>query len=194
MTDRSRDPLVLLHALGSSARAWDPVLPALAERFDVTALDLAGFGDRPALSPAISLRTTRWLAARFPSVLLRLVGTWLGRLLVLGQSHGRPGRISGAQARAAVRAAGTCPGFEATLAATLPLRYAPSATLAVATTVAYGSRDRILLRRRWRSTDQLPPGTRVVSLPRCGHIPMADDPEAVVKLINRSAMVAEPAR
>ena len=28
-------PLVLLHALGTSRRSWDPVIPALARRFDV---------------------------------------------------------------------------------------------------------------------------------------------------------------
>jgi pimeloyl-ACP methyl ester carboxylesterase len=38
-------PLVLLHALGLSRRSWDPVLPALASRFDVIAVDLPGFGD-----------------------------------------------------------------------------------------------------------------------------------------------------
>ena len=38
-------PLVLLHALGLSSRAWDPALPALAARFDVIAVDLPGFGD-----------------------------------------------------------------------------------------------------------------------------------------------------
>ena len=35
-------PLVLLHGLGSSRRAWDPVLPALDARFDVIAVDLPG--------------------------------------------------------------------------------------------------------------------------------------------------------
>lgn len=33
-------PLVLLHGIGSSRRAWDPVIPALAERFDVIAVNL----------------------------------------------------------------------------------------------------------------------------------------------------------
>jgi pimeloyl-ACP methyl ester carboxylesterase len=38
-------PLVLLHALGLSRRSWDPVLPVLAARFDVIAVDLPGFGE-----------------------------------------------------------------------------------------------------------------------------------------------------
>jgi pimeloyl-ACP methyl ester carboxylesterase len=38
------EPLVLLHALGTSRAAWDAIMPALAERFDVVAVDLPGFG------------------------------------------------------------------------------------------------------------------------------------------------------
>ncbi|WCB94643.1 esterase/lipase [Baekduia alba] len=37
-------PLVLLHGIGGEACVWDPVLDALAERHDVLALDLPGFG------------------------------------------------------------------------------------------------------------------------------------------------------
>ena len=46
-------PLVLLHGLGSSRRAWDPVVPALAERFDVLAVDLPGFGDSKPFPPQL---------------------------------------------------------------------------------------------------------------------------------------------
>jgi pimeloyl-ACP methyl ester carboxylesterase len=38
-------PLLLLHALGSARQAWDPVIPALAEHFEVIAVDLPGQGD-----------------------------------------------------------------------------------------------------------------------------------------------------
>jgi pimeloyl-ACP methyl ester carboxylesterase len=41
----SGEPLVLLHALGLSRKSWAPVIPALAERFDVVAVDLPGFGE-----------------------------------------------------------------------------------------------------------------------------------------------------
>ena len=46
-------PLVLLHGLGSSRHAWDPVIPALAEQFEVLAVDLPGFGDSEPLPPPV---------------------------------------------------------------------------------------------------------------------------------------------
>jgi pimeloyl-ACP methyl ester carboxylesterase len=50
-------------------------------------------------------------------------------------------------------------------------------------TVAFGSRDLILLAHQSRHLDQLPDTVRSVPLPRCGHVPMADDPAAVVDVI-----------
>jgi pimeloyl-ACP methyl ester carboxylesterase len=246
-------PLVLLHALGSSRHAWDPVIAAISDHFDVIAVDLPGFGDSPPLpdavtptpaalaaaiadaldtagvrrphvvgnslggwialelaaltplssltllSPAglwprdtpvycrISLRATRWLTTHTPHVLNRIVNYRFGRILVLGQSHGRPARMSPAQARAAIRAMASCEGFDATLAATIHRRYNPRAPVDVPVTVAFGSRDRILPRRKWRRTDMLPSHSIVAQLPRCGHFPMADDPAAVTRLIAMSA-------
>src|SRR4051794_11056728 len=40
-------PLLLLHGLGSSRAGWDPVVPPLAEHFDVVAVDLPASGLRP---------------------------------------------------------------------------------------------------------------------------------------------------
>ncbi|MEJ7789450.1 MAG: alpha/beta fold hydrolase [Thermoleophilaceae bacterium] len=45
----SGEPLLLLHGIGGELCVWDPVLDRLAERFDVVALDLPGFGKSPAL-------------------------------------------------------------------------------------------------------------------------------------------------
>jgi pimeloyl-ACP methyl ester carboxylesterase len=44
----SGKPLLLVHGLGSSRAAWSLVLPALAERREVIAVDLAGHGNSPA--------------------------------------------------------------------------------------------------------------------------------------------------
>ena len=242
-------PLVLLHPLGMSRRVWDPVVPALAEHFDVLAIDLPGFGHseplppqlepepaalaaavagllselgivaphlvgnslggwvalelagmHPAasltlLSPAglwaggtpaynrLSLRATRWLAQHAPGLLSRLVAYRAGRIAILGQSHGRPWRINADQARATIRAMHSCPGFEATLAATNTRHYQAGATIDTPVTVAFGSRDLVLLPHQSRHLDQLPAGTHLQTLPGCGHVPMFDDPAAVTALI-----------
>jgi pimeloyl-ACP methyl ester carboxylesterase len=246
-------PLVLLHGLGSSRQAWDPVIPALAARFDVIAVDLPGFGGsppvpapaqpapaalaaavaglleelgvtfphlagnslggwvalelaatRPAASltllspaglwpggapgyPRASLRAARWLTRHAGGPLSRLARYPLGRALVLGQTHGRPMRLTAGYAQAAIEALGGCPGFEATFTATAPRRYLATTPITAPVTVAFGSRDRLLLRHQSRSPFQLPPGTRRAALPGCGHVPMADDPRAVTALITRSA-------
>lgn len=242
-------PLVLLHGIGSSRRAWDPVVPALAERFDVLAVDLSGFGDsaptpphiephpaalavavaglldelgipaphivgnslggwvalelagiyppasvtllspaglwraRPPLYCRASLRATRWLSQRAGGFLCGLMRFRLGRGLVLGQTHGRPFRIGPDYARAAIRAMGTCPGFDATFKAHASRRYVGRRRIDAPVTVAFGSRDILLLPRQSRHLDELPPGRRLEQLPGCGHVPMADDPAAVVALI-----------
>jgi pimeloyl-ACP methyl ester carboxylesterase len=245
--------LVLLHGLGSSREAWNPVVPALAEHFDVLAVDLPGFGDSAALSeeldstptalaaslagllddlgitaphlagnslggwvalelagirrtssvallsPAglwrgatprycrVSLRASRGLARNAACLLSRLVACRLGRVVVLGQTHGRPSRLTSEQARAIVRAVGSCPGFDATLNATAARHYEARKALDAPVMVAFGERDHLLRRRQSRHLDQLPSDTGVGSLPRCGHIPMADNPDAVVSFISASA-------
>jgi pimeloyl-ACP methyl ester carboxylesterase len=254
-------PLVLLHALGLSRRVWDEVIPALAERFDVIAVDLPGFGEseslpadvepspaalaaavaglldelgvatphvvgnslggwvavelaaiRPAasltlLSPAglwrgdtprydrVSIRVARWHAVHAGGLLSRLVRFRLGRVLVLGQSHGRPTRLTPEYARATLRDLGTSPGFDAVFEATLHRRIEATEPLGAPVTVAFGTRDFVLLKHQSRHVDQLPPGTHVESLPKCGHVPIADDPEAVTAFITRSTARAavEPA-
>jgi pimeloyl-ACP methyl ester carboxylesterase len=47
------EPLVLLHGIGHHRQAWDPVVPALAERREVIAVDLPGFGESPAHPPGL---------------------------------------------------------------------------------------------------------------------------------------------
>jgi pimeloyl-ACP methyl ester carboxylesterase len=253
-------PLVLLHGLGSARQAWDPVVDLLAERFDVLAIDLPGFGEsaplpagveplpaviaesvarfldshgvavphvagnslggwvalelaalRPVasltlLSPAglwrgktplynrISLRATRWLAHHLTGLACRLVRYRPARILILGQTHGRPSRISPGYARMAVRAMGTGPGFDATMKATEPRCYRAGPPIDAPVTVAFGSRDRLLLPHQSRHLGELPRGTRVETLAGCGHVPMADDPAAVAAVVVAGADRARPGR
>jgi pimeloyl-ACP methyl ester carboxylesterase len=83
----SGEPLVLLHGLGSSRAAWQPVLPILAERFDVIAIDLPGFGESEplpaeveaspiALASAVADTLTR-IGVRMPHVTGNSLGGWV---------------------------------------------------------------------------------------------------------------------
>ncbi|MFN2561922.1 MAG: alpha/beta fold hydrolase [Jatrophihabitans sp.] len=106
---------------------------------------------------------------------------------MLGQSHGRPVAVAVSDAQRAVRDMGRCAGFPGALRATPHARYAPARLLDVPTTVAFGRRDRVLLRRQSRRMEELPAGTHVADLPRCGHIPMGDDSAAVSAVIHLGA-------
>ena len=134
-----------------------------------------------------SLRASRWLTRHAARPLSRLVNYRLGRALVLGQTHGRPMSLTAEYARAAIRTLGTSPGFDATMKATATRRFLATAPIGAPVTVAFGSRDVLLLRRQSRHLDQLPPGTGLTVLPGCGHVPMSDHPRAVTTLITESA-------
>jgi pimeloyl-ACP methyl ester carboxylesterase len=255
------DPLLLLHGIGLTRTSWDPVIPALAERFEVIAVDLPGFGDSEPLPPAVepdpaalaravgelleelqisaphvagnslggwvalelaaqrpvatvtllspaglwrgdtplycrvSLRATRWLCRHAAGLLDPLVGSRPGRALAFGQILGRPARMTPGQARAAIHAMGTCAGFDTVLRATVRRRYrSPAHAIQAPVTIAFGSRDRILLKHQSRHLDELPSGTHVGTLPRCGHVPMTDNPDAVTSLVTSAVLrAARPA-
>jgi pimeloyl-ACP methyl ester carboxylesterase len=171
------------HVAGNSLGGWVALeLAAIRPVASLALLSPAGLwrGNMPLYDRA-SLQASRWFARHAAGLLSRLVSYRPGRALVLGQTHGRPFRISPGYARMAIRALGSCPGFDDTLMATTR-GYLARPPIDAPVTVAFGSRD-LLLRRRSRRLDELPPGARLTTLPRCGHVPMADDPAAVTTLI-----------
>lgn len=183
------------HLAGNSLGGWVALeLAAIRPVASVTLLDPAGLWKQGApLYCRISLRASRWLARHAARPLSRLVRYRLGRVLVLGQTYGRPTRLTPGYAREAIVAMGTCPGFEATLAATARQGYRATAPITAPVTLAFGSRDILLLRRQSRHLDQLPPGIQAETLPGCGHVPIADDPGAVAEFITRAAVRAAKA-
>jgi pimeloyl-ACP methyl ester carboxylesterase len=73
-------------------------------------------------------------------------------------------------------------GYDDVLAATRHRHYVGGPVHDAPVTVAFGSRDHLLLRGS-RHLGELPPATRVATLPGCGHVPMADDPARVATAI-----------
>lgn len=86
--------LVLLHGWGLHAIVWDPVVPALLERFQVTVIDLPGLGRSPV--PAGGYDLDRVLAQLLAVAPARAVwmGWSLGGELALALASRHPERVS----------------------------------------------------------------------------------------------------
>jgi pimeloyl-ACP methyl ester carboxylesterase len=177
------------HIVGNSLGGWVGLeLAQLRPAASLTLLSPAGlWSGRTPLYCRVSLRASRWLARHAAHSLSRVVSYRLGRNLVLGQTHGRPGRMPVDRAREEIHELGTSQGFDAALSATAPRHYRAGSPIDAPVTVAFGSRDRLLLRRQSRRLGELPAHTRVGELPGCGHVPSPADAPAVIALITASA-------
>ena len=93
------EPLLLIHGLGYARWGWEPVLPGLAQRFDVILFDNRGIGESD--SPA-GPYTVAELAADAAHVLdeagierAHVVGTSLGGMVAQELALARPERVGG---------------------------------------------------------------------------------------------------
>jgi pimeloyl-ACP methyl ester carboxylesterase len=57
----------------------------------------------------------------------------------------------------------------------------------VPTTIAWGTRDRILFHAQAAVARERLPQAHHVDLPGCGHVPMIDDPALVVRVVEQTA-------
>ena len=148
-----------------------------------TALAPAGFWSAHDRAWALYLLTFLRLGGRSP-VWLRsaLVNRKLTRLLGASVLYGRPSRLVAETVLADLAAFAASPAFDVVARAGRGYVYASPAPT-VPTTVAWGSRDRILWPRQARRAARLLPDATHVMLPGCGHVPMSDDPTRVADLI-----------
>jgi pimeloyl-ACP methyl ester carboxylesterase len=243
----SGETVVLIHGIGHRRQAWAAIFDPRAERYDVIAVDLAGFGDSPryakgvpynmdnacadlaanfaewgverphvvgnslggaislelaarglvssatALSPAgffgrfdrfqaLGTLTMLRLLSQAPDFVLRLVAkTRLGRRLIGFVLYSHPERFTAEEAFEDAVALKRCRGFEGVAKA--GLRYRFGSVVDVPTTIAWGTRDRILPYKQAASAADLLPDAHHVPLPGCGHVPMIDDPYLVLDLV-----------
>ncbi|RST15918.1 alpha/beta fold hydrolase [Streptomyces sp. WAC05374] len=199
------EPLVLLHGVGDDRRVWGAVVPLLAG-FDTIALDLPGFGDSPAPDPGVPWgleAAVAWMGAVFDGLGVErphVAGHSLGGLVAL-----RLGQAGLARSVTALAPAGFWTGVERRYAyAVLAMSRQGAAARAalragrgprlfsgdvpgVPVTVAWGTRDRLLPPWQAARVKAVIPGARLVPLPRCGHVPMADDPGLVARVLREAA-------
>ncbi|MFE9405622.1 alpha/beta fold hydrolase [Streptomyces sp. NPDC006530] len=150
----------------------------------VTVLSPAGFWTPAERQYAFTvLKTMRRTAKALPLPLIeRMSRTTLGRTALTSTIYARPGRRSPEAVVAETVALRTAPGFEQTLAAGQDVLFTHDVP-GVPVTIAWGSKDRLLLRRQGVRAKLAVPGARLVRLPDCGHVPMNDDPALVTRVI-----------
>ncbi|MFB7460453.1 alpha/beta fold hydrolase [Streptomyces sp. NPDC056188] len=150
----------------------------------VTALAPAGFWTQSERRYAFGvLRTMRALARRMPLPLVeRLSRTAAGRTVLTSTIYARPARRSPEAVVAETLALARASGFEEILRTGAGVRFA-DVLPGIPVTVAWGTKDRLLVRRQGVRAKQIIPRARLVRLPGCGHVPMNDDPALVARVL-----------
>ncbi|MEU6092413.1 alpha/beta fold hydrolase [Streptomyces sp. NPDC047085] len=150
----------------------------------VTALSPAGFWSEAERRYAFGLLLTmRGIAQRLPLPLVeRLSRSAAGRTALTSTIYGRPARRSPEAVVAETLALAGATGFDATLQAGTTVQFTDDLS-GIPVTVAWGTRDRLLVRRQGIRAKRIMPHARLVRLPGCGHCPMNDDPALVSRVI-----------
>ncbi|MET7443587.1 alpha/beta fold hydrolase [Streptomyces sp. NPDC004082] len=150
----------------------------------VTALSPAGFWTQAERRYAFGVLTAmRHAARRLPLPLVeRLSRTAAGRTVLTSSIYARPHRRSPEAVVAETLALAHAEGFSETLRAGITVRFTDDVP-GVPVTVAWGTRDRLLVRRQGVRAKRIIPRARLVRLPGCGHVPMNDDPALVARVV-----------
>jgi pimeloyl-ACP methyl ester carboxylesterase len=150
----------------------------------VTALAPAGFWTPVERRYAFAVLSAMRQAARNTPlpVVERLSRTAAGRTILTSTIYARPGRRSPEAVVAETLALARAEGFAETLRAGTSVQFTEDVP-GLPVTVAWGTRDRLLLYRQGVRAKRIIPGARLVRLPGCGHVPMNDDPALVARVI-----------
>ncbi|MFD7614180.1 alpha/beta fold hydrolase [Streptomyces sp. NPDC059828] len=150
----------------------------------VTALSPAGFWTEAERRYAFgTLLTMRRAALALPRPMIDgLARSAPGRAALTSTIYARPGRRSPEAVVAETLALRGSTGFHRTLGAGRGVLFTDDVP-GIPVTVAWGTRDRLLLRRQGVRAKHAIPGARLVRLPGCGHVPMNDDPALVARVI-----------
>ncbi|MET7824041.1 alpha/beta fold hydrolase [Streptomyces sp. NPDC005386] len=129
------------------------------------------------------LLAMRQAARRMPlPVIERLSRSAAGRTVLTSSIYARPARRSPEAVVAETLALAHAEAFTETLRAGTTVQFTDDIP-ALPVTVAWGARDRLLVRRQGVRAKQIIPRARLVRLPGCGHVPMNDDPALVARVL-----------
>ena len=148
----------------------------------VTALSPGGFWKPYDRRRALMLLGSLRLSAMMPESTLRRIAR-IPRLRnqTMAPIVAHPERISAEDFVADALAMAHAPAYKPT--ARTAASYQCQAVPTVPTTIAWGTRDRVLPVRQAAIARKRLPSARHMSLPGCGHVPMIDDPELVAQVI-----------
>jgi len=150
-----------------------------------TALSPIGFwNDAESRYGRVMLRVTHFASTgRAGALMQRIVRSPLGRQATIGLMYGRPAKRDPDDAVEDLVQLARAPGWEATLPISREYAFRDGEQLQVPVTIGWGTRDRLLIPRQAERARAALPRARHVLLPRCGHIPMSDDPDGVAALL-----------
>jgi pimeloyl-ACP methyl ester carboxylesterase len=182
------------HVAGNSVGGWTALeLAKLGRARSVVALAPAGLW--PKRSPWSSV-TQLWVQNRLgrltAPLVPRVMGSEVGRTLFLRGAVAKPRQVPPQDAIELATTFARTPGFDEHLAATRRTRFQGGQDIDVAVTIAWGEREH-LIPGQARRREELPPHTRWVELPGCGHVPTWDDPDLVARtILEGTAEVGDP--
>lgn len=173
------------HAAGNSMGGW--IVLDMARRGTVasaTALDPGGFHDnkdRAITVPQLALaRLAAQLSRPFAA---RLFKSPAGRRAGFAGMVAHPERMTPQDAILNLEGMADAPWFWRTFYELIRSEFADGSAITVPTTIAWGTKDRLLPPHQAARALQRIPAARFVSLTDCGHVPMYDNPALVVETI-----------
>jgi len=173
------------HIAGNSMGGWLALeLARRGRAATVVAISPAGmWTQKEANYAARSLRFQHAVAERLVPYADALTRSAIGRTLLFSGVASRPWRTDPADAAEAFRLFANCPGWLTTLEALTDDRPRDLGSIECPVRIVWGSRDTLLLPRQADRFVREIPDAELLRLPGLGHVPMADDPDAVADSI-----------
>lgn len=180
------------HVVGNSLGGWVALEVARAgQARSVTALSPAGlWRNHNPLTSQVTVSVAR-LSSKLASPLAPVfVRSRLVRTVGMSFTFARPWQVPAQAALDDARAFASAPDFWRVFNQTRGRRFLGGQGIDVPVTIAFGTRDRLLVPSQNAARDQLPEHFREVPLEGLGHAPMWDDPVTVVRVIRETIALA----